>query len=48
MRSERINQAVPYDHAIWGQEGSSENSEADLQRVLNWLDARANYIWMHM
>lgn len=42
--SECISQAVPYDHAIWGSRGSSENSEADLQRVLNWLDARANYM----
>lgn len=32
------------EHAIWGQRGSSGDWHKDLQEVLNWMDARVNYI----
>lgn len=32
------------DHAVWGPRNSSGNLDTDLQRLLDWLDARADYI----
>lgn len=42
--SEKISPSVPLDHAIWGPRGSTGNPTQDLQKVLNWLDARAEYL----
>ena len=42
--SAKISPSVPLDHAIWGYRGSTGNPEEDLQKVLNWLDARASYL----
>lgn len=37
-------QAADKDHERWGLRDSTGDPKADLQRVLNWLDARANYL----
>lgn len=42
--AEKIKVAAPKDHAIWGNRSSSGNTDQDLQKVLTWLDARADYL----
>jgi len=39
-----IEQGIEADHEIWGKRDSSGNIKTDLQNVLEWLDARADYI----
>lgn len=39
-----VRQAYEKDHEIWGDRNATGDPEADLQRVLTWLDARARYI----
>ncbi|HQG75924.1 MAG TPA: CotH kinase family protein [Bacteroidales bacterium] len=39
-----IQNALPKDHEIWGKRGSSGDASTDLERVLEWLDARVAYI----
>ncbi|MCK9291984.1 MAG: CotH kinase family protein [Bacteroidales bacterium] len=39
-----IQPALAEDHALWGERGSTGNTEQDLQKVLDWLDARVSYI----
>ncbi|MGO1584850.1 MAG: CotH kinase family protein [Mesonia sp.] len=39
-----VEQAASKDYERWGLRDATGNSEADLQRVLQWLDARANYL----
>lgn len=42
--SAKISPSQPKDHKIWGERGSSGNNKDDLKRVLDWLDARAEYL----
>ncbi len=42
--AEIIRPAYKKDHDIWGLRGSSDDLDTDLQRTLDWLDARVNYI----
>ena len=42
--SAKISPSQPKDQEIWGDRGSSGNSKDDLKRVLDWLDARADYL----
>lgn len=42
--SKLVRQAYEKDHKVWGSRNSSDDPEQDLQRLLNWLDARAGYI----
>jgi CHAD domain-containing protein len=39
-----VKPAYKDDHDIWGLRGSSGDADTDLQQVLDWLDARVNYI----
>lgn len=39
-----VSLALTKDHIVWGKRNSSGNSEADLTRVMNWLDARIQYL----
>jgi hypothetical protein len=42
--AEIIVPAYKSEHDIWGLRGSSGNLDTDLQRTLDWLDTRVNYI----
>ena len=42
--SEIIGPVLTGDHDLWGERGSSGDAGTDLQRVLNWLDARVDYL----
>jgi len=42
--SKLVRQAYDKDHEVWGNRNSMDDPEKDLQRVLDWLDARADYI----
>jgi hypothetical protein len=39
-----IRPAYKNDHDIWGERNSSGSLDTDLQHVLDWLDARVDYI----
>ena len=39
-----IGPVLTDDHALWGNRSSSGSATTDLQRVLNWLDARVDYL----
>lgn len=39
-----IQDVISKDHAIWGKRGSSGDAAKDLRKVLNWMDARADYL----
>ncbi|MCK9291985.1 MAG: CotH kinase family protein [Bacteroidales bacterium] len=39
-----IQPALANDHDLWGPRGSTGNTEQDLQKILNWLEARKNFI----
>jgi hypothetical protein len=42
--SDLIGPVLADDHALWGNRDSSGDPAIDLQRVLNWLDARVDYL----
>lgn len=42
--SEIIRLGLEKDHGIWGKRGSTGDPDQDLQKVLNWLDARVDYM----
>lgn len=44
QHSEMIKHSVPKDHKLWGTRGSTGDSKKDLDKILNWLDARADYL----
>lgn len=39
-----VSLALEKDHQVWGKRNSSGDSETDLVRVMNWLDARIQYL----
>lgn len=42
--AELVRQGIEEDHEVWGGRSSTGNIDNDLQKLLIWLDARANYI----
>ncbi len=42
--AEQVSQAYKKDHDIWGKRDSTGDLEKDLDRLLTWLDARAEYL----
>ncbi|NLA16127.1 MAG: spore coat protein CotH [Bacteroidales bacterium] len=42
--AQAVAPALADDHAIWGPRSASSNPQTNLQRILDWLDARAAYI----
>lgn len=40
----QVKQAYEKDHEVWGMRNASGDPDQDLQNLLNWLDARAQYI----
>lgn len=42
--AETIRHGYDEDQAIWGARGSSENLDIDLQKLLDWLDARVEFL----
>ncbi|NLA16126.1 MAG: spore coat protein CotH [Bacteroidales bacterium] len=42
--AEAVSQALADDHTVWGHRNATSNPQTNLQRLLDWLDARAAYI----
>jgi len=42
--SDLIEKAVARDHTVWDKRGSSNDPKKNLNKTLNWLDARATYL----
>lgn len=42
--AKQIEQAYDKDHQVWGMRNASGDPQEDLQNLLSWLDARAQYI----
>lgn len=42
--AEAVAPALQDDHAVWGPRKASSNPQTNLQRILDWLDARVAYI----
>lgn len=39
-----VDEALHKDHEVWGDRGSTGDVDTDLNRLLDWLDARAEYL----